>query len=97
MAAQPARYPSVLDCRQLSGSRVSSGAVISVSADFALVDPGSASFIDFLKRRELDGDLVAPQLKEHVVDHQSLLVSPRVDHYDSNTKAGPLLSQFWVK
>jgi len=96
-AAQPAGYPAVIDFRKLADGRASADEVIAGRADIAWVDPGSPSLIDSLKRRYPDGDPTAPQLKEQVVDQQSLLVAPRVDHYDSNAEVGPLLSQVWVK
>jgi YVTN family beta-propeller protein len=96
-AAQPAGYPAVIDFRKLADGRASADEVIAGRADIAWVDPGSTSSYDYFKSRYPDGDPMAPQLKEQVVDHLSLLVSPRVDHYDSNAEVGPLLSQLWVK
>ena len=95
--AQPAGYPNVIDFREVADDRASAQEVIAGRADVAWVGPGSPPLIADLKRRYPDGDPTAPQFKEQVADQQSLLVSPRVDNYDSNAEVGPLLSQIWVK
>jgi YVTN family beta-propeller protein len=96
-AAQPAGYPAVIDFRMVADDRASAQEVIAGRADVAWVGPGSPSLLADLKRRYPDGDPAAPQLKEDVLDKQSLLVSPRVGNYDSNGEVGPLLSQLWVR